>query len=202
MQTLHQFCCWYQGYTNQYEVYPPLALMTSLILLGMLSINSWHCATSILSHSTCIRSQSSNIPFGGSRYSASLLLRINQRCSIGLRSGDWGGHTMTSNSWSSNHFLAFLLVCLGSLSCWKIMSSWDLSKIQGFAEAPPPGSEHKGQHPSYLQFYMETQPLPRSYSPRAWQILLQTWLSLLQAYHWGPPLPFSMPTSYHLTQYS
>ena len=104
--SLHQFCCWYQGYTNQYEVYLPLALMTSLILLGMLSINSWHCATPILSHSTCICSQSSNIPFGGSGYSSSLLLRINQRCSIGLRSGDWGGHTMTSNSWSSNHFLA------------------------------------------------------------------------------------------------
>ena len=51
--SLHQFCCWYQGYTNQYEVYPPLALMISLILLGMLSINSWHCVTSILSHSTC-----------------------------------------------------------------------------------------------------------------------------------------------------
>ena len=112
--SLHQFCCWYQGYTNQYEVYPPLALMTSLILLGMLSINSWHCATSILSHSTCMHSQSSNIPFGGLGYSASLLFRINQRCSIGLRSGDWGGHTMISNSWSSNHFLAFLLVCLGS----------------------------------------------------------------------------------------
>jgi hypothetical protein len=26
---------------------------------------------------------------------------------------------MTSNPWSSNQVLAFLLVCLGSLSCWK-----------------------------------------------------------------------------------
>src|SRR5258707_9680579 len=29
---------------------------------------------------------------------------------MGLRSGDWAGHRMTSNSWSSNHFLVFLLV--------------------------------------------------------------------------------------------
>ena len=37
-----------------------------------------------------------------------------KKFSIGLRSRDWGGHSIMSQM-----FLAFLLVCLGSLSWWK-----------------------------------------------------------------------------------
>ena len=41
---------------------------------------------------------------------------------MGLRSGDWGGHSITSMLLSENHWSACLEVCLGSLSCWKILS--------------------------------------------------------------------------------
>ena len=38
------------------------------------------------------------------------------KLSIGLRSGDWAGHSTRLLNW--NQDFACLLVCLGSLSCW------------------------------------------------------------------------------------
>ena len=38
--------------------------------------------------------------------------------SMGLRSGDWAGHSITSIFFVWNQDVARLLVCLGSLSCW------------------------------------------------------------------------------------
>ena len=51
--------------SSQYLVHLPFAFNTASILLGMLSINAMHVCPSTLSHSTCMRSQSSNIPLGG-----------------------------------------------------------------------------------------------------------------------------------------
>src|SRR3984893_11732387 len=89
----------------------------------MLSTNSWHTEDSIFSHSTLPLHHNSNIPFGAVSYPWSLLFRCAHRCSIGLRSGDCAGHVRTSISFSWNKALAFLHLCLGSLSCWKIMST-------------------------------------------------------------------------------
>jgi len=38
---------------------------------------------------------------------------------------NYAGPTIVLNSWSSNHSLTFLQVCLGSLSCWKMTSLID-----------------------------------------------------------------------------
>ncbi len=41
------------------------------------------------------------------------------RVSMGLRSGDWLGHSRTLKCFLRSHSLVALAVCLGSLSCWK-----------------------------------------------------------------------------------
>src|SRR6266850_834357 len=46
---------------------------------------------------------------------------------MGLISGDCAGQSRRVILWSSIHFLAFLEVCLGSLSCWKITSSSEIT---------------------------------------------------------------------------
>ncbi len=42
-----------------------------------------------------------------------------QRFSMGLRSGDWLGHSMTLKCFLRSHSFVAWVVCLGSLSCWK-----------------------------------------------------------------------------------
>ena len=39
--------------------------------------------------------------------------------SIGFRSGEYGGHSITGIPLFSNHSLTFLAVCIGALSCIK-----------------------------------------------------------------------------------
>src|SRR5882724_11721794 len=62
--------------------------------------------------------------------------RCTQRCSIRLISGDWAGQTSTWMSLSSNHCVAFLEVCLGSLSCWNILSSSGTSNFSKLSTTP------------------------------------------------------------------
>ncbi len=42
-----------------------------------------------------------------------------QRFSMGLRSGDWLGHSRTLKCFLRSHSFVARAVCLGSLSCWK-----------------------------------------------------------------------------------
>ncbi len=42
-----------------------------------------------------------------------------QRFSMGLRSGDWLGHSRTLKCFLRSHSFVARVVCLGSLSCWK-----------------------------------------------------------------------------------
>src|SRR5882724_13340405 len=62
--------------------------------------------------------------------------RCTQRCSIRLISGDWAGQTSTWMSLSSNHCVAFLEVCLGSLSCWNILFSSGTSNFSKLSITP------------------------------------------------------------------
>ncbi len=64
------------------------------------------------------RSPSSSFRFWGCRPQTRLLSSAH-RFSMGLRSGDWLGHSSRLMLLSPNHALMTLAVCLGSLSCWK-----------------------------------------------------------------------------------
>jgi len=54
---------------------------------------------------------------------ATAFLTSDHRFSVGLRSGDFGGHYIWFTELSLFLLFAFLLVCLGSLSCWKTHTS-------------------------------------------------------------------------------
>ena len=93
--------------------------MTAWSLLGMLSTKFEHTWGGISFHSFWIQSQSSCILVGDVGYLASWCLRCDYRCSIGFRSGDWAGHTISWILLSWNHSVASLETYFGSLSCWK-----------------------------------------------------------------------------------
>jgi hypothetical protein len=59
------------------------------------------------------------------------IFRSNQRCSIRFKSWYWLGHSRTFRDLSRSHSCVVLVVCLGSLSCWKVnlnpsLRSWGL----------------------------------------------------------------------------
>ena len=62
---------------------------------------------------------SRSFTFLGLRLSTALFNSAD-RCTIGLRSGDWDGHDRTLILLSQNHCCVDLEVCFGSLSCWKV----------------------------------------------------------------------------------
>ncbi len=58
------------------------------------------------------------VMFWGCRW-ATRTFNSLQRFSMGLRSGDWLGHSRTLKCFLRSHSFVALAVCLGSLSCWK-----------------------------------------------------------------------------------
>ncbi len=58
------------------------------------------------------------VMFWGCRW-ATLTFNSLQRFSMGLRSGDWLGHSRTLKCFLRSHSFIARAVCLGSLSCWK-----------------------------------------------------------------------------------
>ena len=83
----------------------------------MLSMSLWHVSEGIPFHSSTTLSHNSCTPFGGLGYCCSAFFKCIHRCSMGLRSGDCAGQISTWMWLSSNHCVASLEVCFGSLSC-------------------------------------------------------------------------------------
>ncbi len=109
------------GTPCEYRVGPPFAFRTALILRGVDSTRCWKHSSEILVHIVMIASHSC-CRFVGctsmmwiSRYTTS------QRCSIGLRSGDCGGHLSKVNSLSCSRNQSEMIWALwhAALSCWK-----------------------------------------------------------------------------------
>ncbi len=93
----------------QYFVWPPLFSSTALTLLGMEFTRASQVTTGVLFHSSMMTSRSWWML--ETLRSSTFRLRMPHRCSIGFRSGDMLGQSITFT-------LSFLGVCLGSLSCW------------------------------------------------------------------------------------
>ncbi len=88
-----------------YFVWPPKLSRTVLTLLTM----EFQVVTGVLFHSSMTTSRSWWML--ETLRSSTFCLRIPHRCSIGFRSGDMLGQSITFT-------LSVLEVCLGSLSCW------------------------------------------------------------------------------------
>ncbi len=93
----------------QYFVWPPLFPSTALTLLGMEFTRASQVATGVLFYSSVMTSWSWWML--ETLRSSTFRLRMPHRCSIGFRSGDILGQSITFT-------LSVLEVCLGSLSCW------------------------------------------------------------------------------------
>ncbi len=95
----------------QYFVWPPLFYSTALTLLGMEFTRASQVATGVLFHSSMTTSQSWWML-------ETFLLGMPHGCSIGFRSGDILGQSITFTLSFFSKALVILEVCLGSLSCW------------------------------------------------------------------------------------
>ena len=109
----------------QYFVWPPSLSRTAFTLLGMEFTRASQVATGMLFLSSVTTSWSRQIfePLRTSTFH----LRIPQRCSIGFKSGDMLGQSITFTLSLFSKAVVVLEVCLGSLSCWNTAlwpSSW------------------------------------------------------------------------------
>ncbi len=111
----------------QYFVWPPLFSSTALTLLGMEFTRASQVATGVLFHSSMMTSRSWWML--ETLHSSTFLLRMPHRCSIGFRSGDMLGQSITFTLSFFSKAVVFLEVCLGSLSCWEgIMLCFSMSQ--------------------------------------------------------------------------
>ncbi len=102
----------------QYFVWPPLFSSIALTLLGMEFTRASQVATGTLFHSSMTTSQSWWML--ETLHSFTFRLRMPHRCSIGFRSGDMLGQSITFTLRFFSQAVVVLEVCLGSLSCWNI----------------------------------------------------------------------------------
>ncbi len=100
----------------QYFVGAPLLSSTSLILLGMEFIRTAQAVAGILFHSSIMTSRYCWML--DTWYFYTFRLRMPYMCSVGFRSGDILGHSITF----INKAVVILAVCLGWLLGWKTIS--------------------------------------------------------------------------------
>ncbi len=84
----------------KYRVGPPFSFRTALILHGIDSTRCWKHSSEILVHIDMIASRSCCRFVGCTSMMRFSRSTTSQRCSIGLRSGDCGGHLSKINSLS------------------------------------------------------------------------------------------------------
>ncbi len=98
------------------SLWPPLFSRTALTLLGMEFTSASHVASGVLFHSSMKTSQSWWML--ETLRSSSFRLRMPHIRSIGFRSGDMFGKSITFTLSFFSKAVVVLEVCLGSLSCW------------------------------------------------------------------------------------
>ncbi len=97
-----------------------------------------HISGGILSHSS-LQILSKSLRFRGWRLATRTFSSLH-RFSVGLRSGDWLGHSRTLMCFFLSHSFVALAVCFESLSCWNTHPRPIFNALAGF----------NGSHPSAL----------------------------------------------------
>ena len=103
--------------SSQYFIVYPLLAMTEVKRFLQVFTRLVHTVAGILAHSSMQISYRA-VMFWGCRR-ATRTFNSLQRFSMGLRSGDWLGHSRTLKCFLRSHSFVALALCLGSLSCWK-----------------------------------------------------------------------------------
>ncbi len=104
----------------QYFVGAPLLSSTALILLGMEFTRAAQVVAGILFHSSILISRSCWML--DTWCFSTFRLMMPHMCSIGFRSGDILGHSITFTFSFISKAVVILVVCLGWLLCWKTVS--------------------------------------------------------------------------------
>ncbi len=109
------------GKLCEYRVGPPFVFRTALILCGIDLTRCWKHSSEILVLIDMIASRSCCRFVGCTSMMRISRSTTSQRCSIGLRSGDCGGHLSKANSLSCSRNQSEMIWALwhGALSCWK-----------------------------------------------------------------------------------
>ncbi len=151
------------GPNCQYFVWPPLFSSTALTLLGMEFTRASQVATGVLFHSSMTTSRSWWML--ETLRSSTFHLRMPHRCSIGFRSGDMLGQSITFT-------LSVLEVCFGSLSCWNTALRPSLRR-EGIMLC---FSHSTCWHSWFPQWTVALQCRQHSCSPRPWHSHHHAWL--------------------------
>jgi hypothetical protein len=106
--------------TRQYLVCPPCTSVTALILLCMEFIRAFILLMGILSHSSNKAAPNWSRVAGAFRRPLTLLSISSHRCSIGDKSGLYGGQSNGLMLWLGRKSWRTLATWGGALSCWKI----------------------------------------------------------------------------------
>ena len=113
-----------QSYTkkcsdSQYFVWPPLFLITALILLGILSVKLWQYSLDISFTQTSFVAFANSVPLNGC-FSVTLFFMLVHKFSMGFKSGLFPGHSKKSMLLLSRKFFATLERWQGAPSCINI----------------------------------------------------------------------------------
>ncbi len=137
----------------QYFVGAPLLSSTALILLGMEFTRAAQVVAGILFHSSIMTSRSCWML--DTWCFSTFCLRMPHMCSIGFRSGDILGHSITFS------FISKAVVILGWLLCWKAVS-------EGRASSSASECHSTCWNPCFPQWTAAPQYQQHSCSPRPW----------------------------------
>ncbi len=113
-------------YTLLVPSWTPFVFRTALIICGIDSTRCWKHSSEILVHIDMIASHSCCRFVGCTAMMWISRSSTSQRCSIGLRSGDCGGHLSKVNSLSCSRNQSEMIWALwhDALSCWKYIRRW------------------------------------------------------------------------------
>jgi hypothetical protein len=87
-------------------------------------------------------------------------LQSDQRFSIGLRSGEYGGHSMSDNCFSRKYCRYSLEEWHGALSCMKVYASWDITAIVSPSSVSGNSFSMKGKRASSIVWRYSLELIP------------------------------------------